>query len=80
LRSDVAPWIEEALALPGIQLAPIEPPIAIDSGRLSGNFHPDPADRMIVATARFHRVPLLTAGQAILAYGAEGYVETIHGG
>jgi hypothetical protein len=35
---------------------------------------------MIVATARFHRVPLLTAGQAILAYGTEGYVETIHGG
>jgi PIN domain nuclease of toxin-antitoxin system len=58
-------------------LAPIEPAIAIDSVRLPGEFHPDPADRIIVATARFHHATLLTADQAILAYGRKGHVDVI---
>ncbi|MGO7917468.1 VapC toxin family PIN domain ribonuclease, partial [Rhizobium ruizarguesonis] len=57
LGDDVGRWIDSALSLPGIHLAPIEPSIAIDSVRLPGEFHSDPADRIIAATARFHRVP-----------------------
>jgi PIN domain nuclease of toxin-antitoxin system len=77
LGNDVGRWISRALALPGVALAPLEAPISVDSVRLPGDFHADPADRMIVATARFHQVPLMTADQAILAYGAKGHVGTL---
>ena len=77
LGDDVGRWISRALALPGIALAPLEAPISVGSVRLPGDFHADPADRMIVATARFHQAPLMTADQAILTYGAKGHVGTL---
>lgn len=77
LGDDVGRWIDRALALPGVELAPLDASIAVGSVRLPGNFHTDPADRMIVATARFHQVPLLTADLAILDYGARGHVSTL---
>ena len=57
LGCDAAVWIDTALDLPGVHLIPIEPAIAIDSMRLSGSFHSDPADRFIVATARHCGAP-----------------------
>jgi PIN domain nuclease of toxin-antitoxin system len=77
LGDDVGRWIDRALALPGVELAPLEASIAVGSVRLPGHFHADPADRIIVATARFHQVPLLTADQAILTYGANGHVHVL---
>lgn len=77
LGSDVSVWIDTALALPGIRLVPIEPAIAIDSVRLPGSFHADPADRFIVATARYCSAPLLTADRAVLDYAVGGHVRTI---
>lgn len=71
-------WIEEALALPGMILAELDPEIAIDSVNLPGDFHNDPADRIIIATARHHKVPLMTADRAILDYGATGHVSIIN--
>ena len=76
LGREVGAWIKTALALPGIRLAPIEPEIAVDSVRLPGSFHADPADRLIVATARHWDAPLLTADDAILDYGTHGHVRT----
>ena len=77
LGQDVRLWIESSLAIAGIYLAPIEPEIAIASVRLPGSFHADPADRFIVATARHHNVPLVTADRAILDCSTFGYVRTI---
>ncbi|MDQ0321324.1 PIN domain nuclease of toxin-antitoxin system [Pararhizobium capsulatum DSM 1112] len=77
LGDDVGRWIDRVLALPGIGLAAIEPQIAVASVRLPGEFHTDPADRIIVATARFHQVPLMTADQAILNYGAMGHLAVL---
>ena len=77
LGREVGAWIAEALDLPGIQLAPIEPSIAVDSVRLPEPLHPDPADRFIIATARYASAPLMTADQAILTYGNAGHVRTI---
>lgn len=77
LGDEVGRWLQTALSLPGIEIAALEPAIAVDSARLPGEFHPDPADRIIVATARFHRVPLMTADRAILSYAALGHVGVI---
>ena len=77
LGREVGAWIAQALALPGITLIPIEPAIAIDCVRLPGEFHADPADRFIVATARHLEVPLLTADRKILAYAEAGHVRAV---
>ena len=77
LGQDVQLWIGSSLALPGIYLAPIEPEIAVASVQLPGIFHADPADRIIVATARHHKAQLLTADSSIHSYAATGYVQTI---
>ena len=77
LAMEAAAWMETVLGAQGIDLLPIEPAIALDSVRLPGGFHADPADRLIVATARHWGVPLITADQTILAYAAEGHVQAI---
>ena len=77
IAMDLGDWIQTVRQMPSIDLMPIEPVIAIDSVRLPGEFHADSADRLIVATARHRRVPLVTADQAILAYAAEGHVQVI---
>jgi PIN domain nuclease of toxin-antitoxin system len=64
------------LGLDTIRLIPLEPAIAVEAGELE-ELHGDPADRIIIATARHFSAPLLTADRAILAYGAAGHVEAI---
>ena len=61
-------WFEIALASPGIILLPLTASIAAESTQLPGQFHEDPFDQLIVATARIHNVPLLTADSDILKY------------
>jgi len=61
-------WFEQALSYPGIQVLPLTPEIAIESTRLPGEFHRDPADQIIVATARVYDCPLVTSDERILAY------------
>lgn len=77
LASDCESWVREALAAPGIRLAELTPHIAISGTRLPGGFHGDPADRMLVATARESEAVLLTADQGILQYACEGHVQTV---
>ncbi|MDX2244557.1 MAG: type II toxin-antitoxin system VapC family toxin [Leptolyngbyaceae cyanobacterium bins.302] len=60
-------WFTAALAYPGVQLLDLTLPIVIQSTQLAG-FHNDPADQIIVATAKAHNCPLLTADQKILGY------------
>jgi PIN domain nuclease of toxin-antitoxin system len=44
---------------------------------LSGTFHGDPADRMIVATSLLRNATLITRDAAILAYGAQGHAKVL---
>jgi PIN domain nuclease of toxin-antitoxin system len=67
-------WMEQAVAYPGIELLPLTPQIAIESTKLPGDFHRDPADQIIVATARVHDLSLLTVDRLILGYP---YVRTL---
>lgn len=60
--------MDTALAYPGILLLELTPQIAIESTRLPGEFHRDPADQIIVATARVYDCPLLTVDVKILRY------------
>lgn len=69
-------WVRNALAIPGLSLVSISSEIALAASRLPGDFHGDPADRMIVATAREHQAQLLTKDRAILEYGKQSYVKT----
>jgi PIN domain nuclease of toxin-antitoxin system len=68
LRCPVSEWIQQALAYPGIRLLYLTPRIAVESTQLPGTFHRDPADQIIVATARTRGYPLLTADAKILQY------------
>jgi PIN domain nuclease of toxin-antitoxin system len=70
-------WVRDALSAPGIRLAPLEPSVAVASTRLPGGFHGDPADRIIVATARAYACPLVTADQAIAEYAKSGFIKVV---
>jgi PIN domain nuclease of toxin-antitoxin system len=78
LSKDVLDWIDEALTQPGIALVPLVPEIAVASTRLPGSPHGDPADRLIIATARHFGVPLLTADRKILGYTREGHLQAVN--
>jgi PIN domain nuclease of toxin-antitoxin system len=58
-------WIREAAAAAVIEIAPLDVEIVIALNRLPPAFHGDPADRLIVATARAHRSPLATHDRVI---------------
>jgi len=60
LTFEVEQWIEGALSFPGIRLIDLTPQIVIASTKLPAPFHRDPADQMIVATARAYGLGLLT--------------------
>ena len=68
LAVPVHEWIEQALAFPGIRLIELTPQITVASTQLPGQFHRDPADQIIVATARIYDVEILTTDQRILNY------------
>lgn len=68
LDRDVADWVDEALALPRLQLAPLSPRVAVRASHLPGELHGDPADRMLVATALENACPLITKDDLLLRY------------
>lgn len=72
-----AEWLNNALSGPGLALTALTPEIAVESCNLPGSFHQDPADRLIVATARVHSATLITRDAQILKYGRQGHVKTL---
>lgn len=68
LPCPVAEWLDQALGYPGISLLELTPRIVVESTQLPKDFHKDPADQLIVATARILDCPLLTADVKILNY------------
>lgn len=67
LQCPVRQWLAQAVQRP-VQLLPLSPEIAAGSTQLPGVFHNDPADQIIVATARAYNCPLVTMDGKILAY------------
>ena len=68
LSMDVESWFDEVSQIDGVRFLPVDNEIGIKSTVLPGDFHKDPADRMIVATARKLAVPLVTADEKIRNY------------
>ena len=68
LTMDIDDWLNTVESIEGVSFTPVERDVAVQSVRLPGEFHPDPADRMIVALARHYAVPLVTADAKIHAY------------
>jgi PIN domain nuclease of toxin-antitoxin system len=85
VRGNVAPqflpdpkaWFARVMAGPGLKPAPFTPDIAIDASHLPDDPHGDPADRLIIATARQLGIPIVTRDSRILAYARHGHVAVI---
>ena len=74
LVADLPEWFEIALGFPGVTLLPLTPDIVIEATSLPGDFHRDPADQIIVATARVNECPLVSTDRQIVNYP---HVQTI---
>jgi PIN domain nuclease of toxin-antitoxin system len=70
-------WFARLLDVPGIQLANLSPDILIASSFLPGTPPRDPADRILLATAREFGATLITRDRLLLKYGEDGQVSTI---
>lgn len=68
LDRPVQEWVAQALMTPEIRLIELTPQIAVASSQLPGSFHRDPADQIIVATARLYDVEVFTVDRRIRAY------------
>lgn len=68
LKMDLQSWVVESIRLlQGVTLE-ITHQIAIEAYSIPEPFHRDPADRLLVATARIHASRLVTADDPILSY------------
>lgn len=72
-------WIQQSIKLAHLSKVPLTAEIAIDSCRLPGDFHKDPADRIIVATARKMNLTLITRDENILKYSQKGFLHSLQG-
>lgn len=67
-------WLDYAINRTGLNVIVLNPNIALESCRLPGKFHNDPADRIIVATCRVNKIKLITKDKKIIRYPS---VETV---
>ena len=74
LSMDMDAWFRQACAYPNVVIESVSASDAIASTRLPGEFHRDPADRIIVAVSRRYGAALVTADKLIRAYP---YVVTV---
>ena len=77
LSIDVRAWVARALMFPGVTLKGLAPSIALESTRLPGELHRDPADRILIATARLLGAALVTRDERILDYAKKGHLKVL---
>ncbi len=69
IRMPLHEWLEEIEAHPLLAVLPLTARIIAESAQLGEGFHKDPADQLIVATARCHGLRLVTADERIRRWG-----------
>lgn len=77
LSLPIKAWVEQALTTPGLTVVPLSTAILLESCLLPGDLHDDPADRMIIATARLENAALITRDSRILEYSKQGFIISI---
>lgn len=75
--SSARTWFERSVWKFRLRQVPITASIALAAYELPDPFHKDPADRIVVATARLLRAPVVTIDRLILAYGHRGHVDVV---
>ena len=68
LSRPVSDWLDLVQAIDGVRFVPIDQRVAVESVNLPGDFHKDPADRFLVATARLLGATLISCDDKIRAY------------
>jgi PIN domain nuclease of toxin-antitoxin system len=69
LGSDLKQWLSRATAEPLVRLCRLTPAVVAEVSRLPPEFHRDPADRIIVASAKLEKARLLTQDRKIIDSG-----------
>jgi len=70
-------WFENFRANGKVDLAALTPDMLVASSFLPDIQHKDPADRIIIATARAHGLTIITRDQNILDYAEQGHVNAL---
>jgi PIN domain nuclease of toxin-antitoxin system len=65
IEGSVTDWLRIAASPATVKIQSITPAIVAEMNRLPASFHRDPADRLIVATARCLKLPLATKDRKI---------------
>ncbi len=65
---NISAWLVRVERFRPMQFIPVDNEIGIEAINLPGEFHKDPADRIIVATARKFGAPIVTADEKIRGY------------
>ena len=68
LDRSINQWLDAATLINGLHLWELAQPILVQSCSLPQPFHGDPADQLIVATARHHEALLITKDKKIRSY------------
>jgi PIN domain nuclease of toxin-antitoxin system len=77
LSVPVRDWVLQMLDRSGFRLLPLYLEAALEASYLPGTIHGDPADRLLVATARVHGLRLATADAKLIEYGKQNYVNVL---
>jgi PIN domain nuclease of toxin-antitoxin system len=80
LYRDVLDWVRSALSMPGVGLTPLSLEVAVGSNQLPFEMQSDPADRILVATARHLGATLVTADRALLEMAKKGHFRALDAG
>ena len=70
-------FLESITNIHGVSIKDTSPEIAAESILLMDNFHGDPADRIIVATAKCYGATMLTRDQKILTWANLGHIKSL---
>jgi PIN domain nuclease of toxin-antitoxin system len=77
LGKPIMQWLDQAVTGSFVNVEPLTAQVAVESWELPDRFQRDPADRMIVATARVTGAALMTRDRRILDYAARGHLAAI---
>jgi PIN domain nuclease of toxin-antitoxin system len=68
LNQSINNWVNDAINLSGVKVLDLSKEVLIESCNLRGNIHSDPADRIIIASSRMYKIPLITYDARIIEY------------